>query len=398
MTITLLLDLDDTLLDNPMGVYLPAYMLAISKFAADVVPPDLLLPRLMDATWHMLQNQDPGCRLVDVFEARFYHRLGVEKQELAPLFDRFYEEVFPSLRPLTQPRPAAVRLVEAALERDYQVAIATSPLFPLTANVQRLEWAGLSPSQYPFALISSYETFHFAKPNPAFLAEMLARLGWPSTPIMVGNDPSDDIQCAQRMGLANYWVSGDGDRSVSGDGRSASGNLADILEWIESASDESLTPDYTQPSAIGAILNSTPAFLQTATGEIPLSAWSQRSLPEEWSLTEILCHLRDVEVEVNLPRLERLVSETNPFIPGQDTDRWADERQYIHQDGPAALSRFNSARRVFSQMLSALNPDDWQRPAWHAIFGPTTLNEIVSINAGHDRLHVQQILSNTGPF
>ena len=394
MTITLLLDLDDTLLGNPMEVFLPAYMVALSKFTADKIPPDILLPRLMNATWRMLQNQDPGCRLVDVFEAHFYHKLGIEKQELAPLFNRFYEEVFPSLKPLTQPRPAAVRLVEGALERGYQLAIATSPLFPLAANLQRLEWAGLSPSRYPFALISSYDKFHFAKPNPAYLAELLARLGWPGAPVMVGNDPSDDIQCAQQMGIARYWISGEAAGLVNSDGRSAGGGLAGVLEWIESTPIETLMPDYTQPSAIGAILISTPAVLQTLTSEIPAAEWSQRSQPDEWSLTEILCHLRDVEVEVNLPRLEKLISENNPFIPGQDTDKWADERRYIQQDGQSALSRFNYARSTFNNRLSALTPEEWQRPAWHTIFGPTNLNEIVSIHAGHDRLHIQQILAN----
>ena len=72
--------------------------------------------------------------------------------------------------------------------------IATNPLFPRTAIYQRLEWAGLPPDKYPFSLIPSYETFHFAKPNPTYFAEFLTISGWPDGPmIMVGNDLEHDI-------------------------------------------------------------------------------------------------------------------------------------------------------------------------------------------------------------
>jgi hypothetical protein len=34
---------------------------------------------------------------------------------------------------------------------------------------------------------------------------------------------------------------------------------------------------------------------------------------------------------------------------------------------------------------------EWSRPARHAIFGPTTLQELAGFMAGHDRAHVQQV-------
>ena len=55
--------------------------------------------------------------------------------------------------------------------------VATNPIFPRKAILHRLSWAGLAPEQVPFALITDYERFHFAKPNPAFFAEILAQLG-----------------------------------------------------------------------------------------------------------------------------------------------------------------------------------------------------------------------------
>ncbi len=104
----------------------------------------------------------------------------------------------------------------------------------------------------------------------------------------------------------------------------------------------------------------------------------------------ILCHLRDVDMEVNLPRLNKVLHEVNPFLPGEDTDPWAKDRNYILQDCDEALDRFIITRMEIVSMLETLSPDDWERSARHAIFGPTRLIELVKIITGHDRLHVQQ--------
>jgi hypothetical protein len=90
--------------------------------------------------------------------------------------------------------------------------------------------------------------------------------------------------------------------------------------------------------------------------------------------------------------LQLVIQENNPFVPGRDTDLLAEERRYINQDGVQAIAHFKSARQKLISLLSGLEPDGWLRPARHAIFGPTTLQELANIIAGHDRLHIQQIL------
>jgi hypothetical protein len=121
-----------------------------------------------------------------------------------------------------------------------------------------------------------------------------------------------------------------------------------------------------------------------------VSDW-HKHLPNEWSPTEWACHLRDVELEINQPRVKKLLSETNPFIAAVDSDVWAEARAYTLQDGPAALASFNAARRDTLAMLENLTDDDWQRPARHGVFGPTTLQELMSFAFEHDRTHVRQM-------
>jgi len=112
--------------------------------------------------------------------------------------------------------------------------------------------------------------------------------------------------------------------------------------------------------------------------------------PAEWCLTEIIGHLRDVEREVNLPRLRKVLAEQNPFLVGEATDVWVKERNYAGQDGYQALADFTAARKEVLELLDGLAAE-WSRPARHAIFGPTTLQELVGFVAGHDRAHVQQV-------
>ena len=392
MTPTLLIDLDETLLSSDMGNFLPAYLDAVGRHFDSYAPPEAVVPALLSATSRMIQNNRPDRSLKQVFDSAFYPAIHLKEADLRESVEAFYREVFPGLRQLTRAFSEAAEVVRAVAERGYTVAIATNPLFPRAAILQRLEWAGISPELPAIRLITSYEDFHFAKPNPAYYAEVLARLGWPEGPVvMVGDEYENDILPARRLGLAAFWVDGAAqppeDGAVPASGR---GKLTDLIPWLDSAGPEALAPDYNHPAAMEAILRSTPAALAGMSQALPEADWTLRPDPTEWSLTEILCHLRDVEEEVHLPRLRKLIEEANPFLPGMDTDPWAEERVYICQNGPEALRAFVDCRLELLALIETLSPEDWQKPARHAIFGPTHLSELVNIHAGHDQLHVRQ--------
>jgi FMN phosphatase YigB (HAD superfamily) len=398
MTLTLLLDLDDTCLGNSMDTFIPAYLQALGEHLAAFVPPDKMVPTLLASTQLMLQNKRPDRRLKQVFDQAFFPTLGIDSEEFQDQIDSFYVEKFPSLEGLTQFRPEAVRMVEGAFARGYNVVIATNPLFPLTAILQRLDWAGLPPQKYPFSLIPSYESFFFAKPNTAFFAEILSKLGWPEGPVvMVGDDLNLDIAPARQMGLGTFWINNNEQPSFDNpDISDGYGTLAELLPWLDATPSEHLLPDYTHPEGMLAILRSTPAVLEAISGDLDNPTWTKHPGPGEWSFTEILCHFRDVDAEVNLPRIVSVLQETNPFIPGIDTDQWAEERLYYCQNGREALIDFISSRIQLLDILDELKPDDWTRPARHAIFGPTVLKELISIIVGHDRLHIRQVHTSLG--
>jgi HAD superfamily hydrolase (TIGR01549 family) len=391
MSLTLLLDLDDTLLENDLGEFLEAYFSAFGNYVRSVIDPDIFLPALLTATRQMVANRIPNRTLQEVFDETFFPIVKQRKEDVQDIFDSFYTEVFPTLKDITKARPEAVELVEEAFARGYRVGIATNPLFPVSAILQRLSWAGLPAKDYPFVLIPSYETFHFSKPNPSYYIEFLATIGQPDEPVlMVGDDLSNDIVAAYQAGIATFWMD---ERDLDlGDAQAATarGNLKDLIPWLDSITIESLKPDYSSQSAVIANLAGVAAAFDTLGRTLPGTAWTKKPDPQEWCLAEIMCHLRDVEAEVNVPRLQQVISEINPFIPGRDTDPWVDERQYILQDCLEARDSFLLSRTELLSTLGNLELEEWQRPARHAILGPTHIQELTGIIASHDRLHIQQ--------
>lgn len=393
MSLTVLFDLDDTLLENDIQPFIQRYFELLANTLAESISPEQFLQAMQHAVYAMLQKQLPAGTLENTFDQVFYPALGVSKQFLKEIIDDFYQSKFPLLKELTRPRDTAIRLVECAFERGWQVVIATNPLFPRTAIEQRLAWAGLPVDHFPYSLVTTYENSHFCKPHPAYFAEILAVLRWPQMPaVMVGNSWEDDILPAEKLGLPTFFLSEDNQaaKSASRNPLSKTGTLEDVLAWLDTIAQNDGVPSYDGIAAILAILQSTPAALETFASAFPEDLWNQRPEPKEWSFTEILCHLRDVDREVNLERIEMVLKENRPFLPAAMTDGWVETRNCISENGRTALDGFISARSEILLRLINLTEKDWQRPARHAIFGPTTLKELVGFVATHDRIHINQ--------
>lgn len=397
MALTLLLDLDDTLLGNKMDTFIQPYMAMLSARLAACVDPVLAARQLLIATRMMFVNNQPDKTLEQVFDANFFPPLGVSRVQVQPIIDSFYAEDFPTLQDVTTTFPQARALVEEAARRGYRMGVATSPLFPMTAIQQRLAWAGFANGDHPFELVSSYDSFHFTKPNPAYFAEFLGRMGWPEGPVvMIGNDLSDDISGARCFGLPVYWINHGqmlpaGLDRIPGNGPIPHGRLEDFLEWLDCTPPDKLMPSFDHPDGMLAILRSTPAVMSGLVQNTPAEFLHQRPEPGQWAPGEVFCHMRDVDAEVNLPRFNLVLQQANPFIAGRSTDEWADSRHYIEQDGLRALADFTRHRMELLKILDALSPADWDLPIRHAIFGPTHLRELVRIISEHDRLHIHQV-------
>ena len=388
MTYTLLFDLDDTLLDTNIESFVPAYFQALSTHLEPYVPSNVMLPALISAMNLMMESEDLSRTLKEVFDEDFYEKIGVPAPDLVEIIEDFYDNEFPKLRATTDPRPDAVTLIEWAVSQGCRIAIATDPLFPRKATYHRLRWAGFEPEQ--FELISSFENFHFSKAHTAYYAEMLGQLGWPDGPVlMIGNDLQRDILPADKFGLKTYLING---KSASSPGPEAGrGKLSDFRLWLESQNSSELVPSFKSAEAIIAILLSTPAVMDSLSRSLTNEQWRCEPTPDDWAVNEIVCHLRDTDLEVHDLQLQRMIEKADAFIPRPDSSVWANERKYLNVDGPSVLTDFMTARKKIVETLNNLSSSMWQRKARHAIFGPTNFGEVMGFAADHDRSHIQQV-------
>jgi hypothetical protein len=119
--------------------------------------------------------------------------------------------------------------------------------------------------------------------------------------------------------------------------------------------------------------------------------WCCKPAEGEWCLTEVMCHLRDVELEVHQPRFEAIQANPGAFLPGAVADEWVEERAYFRQHGPTALAQFADARAETLELLPAPSSVLWQRQGEHSFFGPTTMHELLNLVVQHDQAHREQV-------
>lgn len=388
MTLTLLLDLDDTLLNTNLQSFIPAYFQALANELAPQITPTLMFRALIAGTQKMNESTDFSKTLREVFDEEFYPQIDVERGKLDSAIENFYDNIFPKLQNLTSPKDGVKEFVEWAFSKKFRIAIATDPLLPTKATHHRLRWAGFEPSQ--FEIVSTYENFHFSKTHPAYYAEVLGMMGWSDNPIlMVGNDVDRDIIPAKKLGIKTFLVDVDPASTSTGEADSA-GSLSDLRLWLESINLAELNPDFKSTDSVLAILSSTPAVLNNLLLNLDSDSLARKPSKDDWNLIELICHLRDTEREIHHMQLKLFNGHEEPFIPRPDTGVWANQRDYLHEDGQKVLKEFNIARKETIDLLQKISDEAWNRKARHAIFGPTNFLEVISFMADHDRLHIQQ--------
>lgn len=207
-----LFDLDGTLLDISLGAFFREYFAALGPVVAEALGngEDVLagLDAVLGAT-EAMSLPHPDRTNQAVFNERFHELTGadLDLEEYAVVFERFYANVFPSLRGAFGPLPGARRAVETALDLGLRVAIATNPIFPRSAIQERMRWANVH--DLPVHVVTSYETMHAAKPHPAYFLETAAMLGVsPFEAVMVGDDRVLDMT-ASDVGMRTFYVGRD---------------------------------------------------------------------------------------------------------------------------------------------------------------------------------------------
>jgi FMN phosphatase YigB (HAD superfamily) len=201
---TILFDLDGTLLPLDDKRFIELYMgLLGRRFQRLGYDPKTFVQAVWAGTKAMIAN-DGNKTNEELFQTVFSRLVDVKDGLVFDEFKRFYQEDFRHVEAAATKNPLSVQLVHRLKQKGYTLALATNPLFPKEATLQRIAWAGLNKDD--FALVTTYETSRYAKPNPNYFQEVLTHLGkTPSQCLMVGNDRHEDAVSSD-VGIAFYLV------------------------------------------------------------------------------------------------------------------------------------------------------------------------------------------------
>lgn len=113
-----------------------------------------------------------------------------------------------------------------------------------------------------------------------------------------------------------------------------------------------------------------------------------------WTPREVVHHLADSEATAYV-RLRRLIAEDGPTIQGYDEPEYARRLHYDRPIGPS-LAVLRAVRAASLQLLETLTPDEWDRSGTHTESGRYSVDDWLSIYAGHAHDHAEQIRQARG--
>ena len=202
----ILFDLDGTLLPMVQDEFVKFYMplLAKSYMNAGV---SLDPKKFIGAVWagyEAMVKNDGSRTNREAFWSYIEPELPISTEESEKIALDFYADEFNQAICTTKPNPVSNQIVKRAKERGFETYLATNPVFPRCATMNRIRWAGLDAED--FKVITTYETCTYCKPNPEYFRGILEEFSLdPSECLMVGNDVAEDLSI-RSLGVKTYLV------------------------------------------------------------------------------------------------------------------------------------------------------------------------------------------------
>jgi hypothetical protein len=124
---------------------------------------------------------------------------------------------------------------------------------------------------------------------------------------------------------------------------------------------------------------------------------ARRTVPDKWSLKELVCHFKRMET-VFADRFARMLTEETTVVPYDSPD---DDPVFVELTArPTAevMAEFLSEREALCRRLEGLTPAEWHRKAKHPQFAHYDLHFGVEYMVHHEAHHIYQLFQRRVPF
>jgi hypothetical protein len=119
-------------------------------------------------------------------------------------------------------------------------------------------------------------------------------------------------------------------------------------------------------------------------------ARAARGGDEQWSVVQVVCHLRDNE-QFRLERIRLMRAQDNPYVAAYDQEKLAKDRNYAADDFRTALAAFLRVRSSVVAEFASLTAAEWERTGEHEEQGRITIADQLVRDVTHDAIHAAQI-------
>lgn len=231
----ILFDLDGTLLpmvqDEFVKFYLPLLAKAYISEGVQIEP-----HKFIGAVWagYEAMVRNDGTRTNrEAFWSYIDPELPISVEKSEKIALDFYADEFNKAKCTTKPTSLSDQIVKTAREMGIQTYLATNPVFPKCATMNRIRWAGLDAAD--FRVITTYEDCVYCKPNPEYFRTILEQFRLdPAECLMVGNDVEEDLSI-RKLGVKTFLVTNTMENKKNLPIESEyTGTLDELLQFIKS--------------------------------------------------------------------------------------------------------------------------------------------------------------------
>jgi len=141
------------------------------------------------------------------------------------------------------------------------------------------------------------------------------------------------------------------------------------------------------------LLHETPERIGTLTADLSAAQLRRRPSRDEWSVNEVLAHLRAC-ADVRGGCIPAILAEDRPTLRAVDPRTWIKKTDYLDLAFRPSFRAFSRQRADLLAVLEALPPEDWSRSATVTGAGKVLERTVLFYAqwlARHERPHVKQI-------
>ena len=139
------------------------------------------------------------------------------------------------------------------------------------------------------------------------------------------------------------------------------------------------------------------ADVHRLTAELGEDDLARRTVPDKWSLKELVCHLWRVQ-QVFLGRLEAMLSEDEPTLDSYQPEGDAEFESMARGAAADCLRAFESGRDRLTERLQDLTPAEWRRRGRHPEYANYDVRFLVEYLTHHEAHHLYQMFQRRSPL